>query len=195
MTPQISQCIIDAAAAAVTITAALDTASRQPENPQQNNSHQHSSVPDGARGLLSLQSLDLWDGLPFTDTEIACILDALTVPLQVLSVPESGFGELATAALFRQPSSLSHAALVQAVAGDEAHSSGFEGLAGGGNSMLNTVPPDPPIVVHPGFYQRPPHAATLKRLDLTDCPDITDDTLQRIKDMCPVLKTLIVSTP
>ncbi|KAI8350272.1 hypothetical protein B0O80DRAFT_500863 [Mortierella sp. GBAus27b] len=53
--------------------------------------------------LAALESLELWDGFPYTDMEIAAILNSLGRPLKELSVVESGFRELAMKALLDQP--------------------------------------------------------------------------------------------
>ncbi|KAF8979939.1 hypothetical protein BGZ46_004821 [Entomortierella lignicola] len=70
----------------------------------------NSSTP---RGLESLESLHLWDGMPFSDQEIAEILDALPNPLKELIVPESDFDKLSLKALLNSQNRASHCTTLQ----------------------------------------------------------------------------------
>ncbi|KAF9359051.1 hypothetical protein BGX34_008562, partial [Mortierella sp. NVP85] len=113
--------------------------------------------------LAALKSLELWDGMPFSDQEIASILDSLVMPLKKLSVAESGFGELALTSLLRQPSQ------------DHLLDLGHAGATN--NSAQATK------------LRRIPHTATLEDLDLSDCPDVTETMILRIRALSPNLKT------
>ncbi|KAF9111841.1 hypothetical protein BGX27_004375 [Mortierella sp. AM989] len=130
------------------------------------------------RGLGMLESLELWDGMPFTDQNIADILDALSSPLKELSVVESGFEDMALAALLRQPHSQKTAQ---------------EGVLGAETGSKTEEESTSTLAQPQQTYQtlRPPHCTTLQRLDLTDCPYLTTEMVQQIRDACPNLKELI----
>ncbi|KAF8936803.1 hypothetical protein BGZ58_003720 [Dissophora ornata] len=115
--------------------------------------------------LGSLTGLELWDGMPFTDEDICAVLDSLTSPLIELSVSESGFGEMSLASLLRQPS-----------------------LQNTTQNMLGQGESSTTLDVRYG--QRAPHCTKLQIIDLTDCPDVTDEMAELIRESCPHLKTL-----
>jgi len=117
--------------------------------------------------LAALKSLELWDGMPFSDQEIAFILDSLVTPLKELSVAESGFGELALTSLLRQP--------------NQDHLLDL-GHAGATNESAQATK-----------LRRIPHTATLEDLDLSDCPDVTETMILRIGALSPNLKTFFYS--
>ncbi|KAF9382401.1 hypothetical protein BGX21_001833 [Mortierella sp. AD011] len=124
-------------------------------------------------GLGSLKRLELWDGMPFSDREIADILDVLPTPLEELCIPESGFDENALVALLSQPHSQSASQEIRAM------------TETGGESMQ--------ILQTQKQVRRAPHSTTLRYLNLSDCPYITKEMAELIQDACPKLDRFIWS--
>ncbi|KAG0365757.1 hypothetical protein BGZ54_006245 [Gamsiella multidivaricata] len=112
--------------------------------------------------LQNLEYLNLWDGLPFKDEEIARILDSLGRPLKELRVSASEFGYLSWNALLR------------------------------GHSQMEVDPTATESDSSRPDVVRLAHAATLRTLDLTLCPDVTDDMLAQIKRDFPRLEQLLL---
>ncbi|KAF9351662.1 hypothetical protein BGX26_010375 [Mortierella sp. AD094] len=127
------------------------------------------------RGLGSLERLELWDGMPFTDQEIADILDALPSPLKELSIPESGFDENSLAALLSQPHSQPASQVINAGTG-----------TGTGEESMKALQTQRQV-------RRAPHSTTLRYLNLSDCPYMTSEMVEQIKDACPRLEHFIWS--
>ncbi|KAG0005876.1 hypothetical protein BGZ65_009948 [Modicella reniformis] len=125
--------------------------------------------------LAALESLELWDGMPFTDKELAAILDSLANPLKEFSVADSRFGEEALISLLRQPlTSGSHQDLL--LLSDNSTK---------GESPTTTTTTT--TTLNP--FRQVAHCATLQKLDLSDCQDVTEDMIQQITASCPDLKT------
>ncbi|KAF9898924.1 hypothetical protein BX616_003452 [Lobosporangium transversale] len=199
-----------------------------------NNNNNYGFTPHHAyhkRGLTSLRSLELWDGFPFTDDQIAHILDSLTCPLKELKVSESGFGTLSLDALFRQKGAVEKTiSELGSKNRDKDHNNTadgngndntcgldnrssiteatFPGNIGGSSDSTGDGGPEtiglssqslPATVAaaatwkQPGYF-RLPHSSALEKLDLTSCPDVTEEMVQEIRMHCPNLKELILTS-